>query len=89
MSAQIVDDFSQRTIVHVSSDSKEFAEKSAAGAEKKPLSKTDRSKIVGQMVAEKAKGKGVTKVVFDRKGFAYHGRVKALADAARSGGLQF
>ena len=47
------------------------------------------AQIVGKRIAEKAKAAGVEKVAFDRSGFAYHGRVKALADAAREGGLQF
>ncbi|CAD5108886.1 50S ribosomal protein L18 [Zestomonas carbonaria] len=49
----------------------------------------DAAKKVGQLVAERAKAAGVTKVAFDRSGFKYHGRVKALADAAREGGLEF
>ncbi len=50
---------------------------------------TDAATTVGQMIAEKAKAAGVTKVAFDRSGFKYHGRVKALADAAREAGLEF
>lgn len=49
----------------------------------------DAAKLVGRLVAERAKTKGVTQVAFDRSGFKYHGRVKALAEAAREGGLQF
>ena len=49
----------------------------------------DAAKKVGQLVAERAKGAGITQVAFDRSGFKYHGRVKALADAAREGGLEF
>ncbi len=52
-------------------------------------SKSDRAKQVGQLLAERAKEKGITTVVFDRGGFLYHGRIKALADGAREGGLQF
>ena len=49
----------------------------------------DAAKVVGKLIAERAKAKGVTAVAFDRSGFSYHGRVKALAEAAREGGLQF
>ncbi len=49
----------------------------------------DAATKVGQLIAERAKAKGITKVAFDRSGFKYHGRVKALADAAREGGLEF
>ena len=49
----------------------------------------DAAAAVGKLIAERAKGAGVTKVAFDRSGFKYHGRVKALADAAREGGLEF
>lgn len=51
--------------------------------------KTEVSQLVGQLIARRALGKGVTKVVFDRAGYKYHGRIKALADAARQAGLQF
>jgi large subunit ribosomal protein L18 len=51
--------------------------------------KSDRAKQVGQLLAERAKEKGITTVVFDRGGFLYHGRIKALADGAREGGLTF
>lgn len=51
--------------------------------------KTEQAKAVGQLIAEKAKAAGVQSVVFDRGGYLYHGRVKALADGAREGGLQF
>lgn len=49
----------------------------------------DAAEVVGRLIAERAKAKGVSQVAFDRSGFKYHGRVKALADAAREGGLQF
>jgi large subunit ribosomal protein L18 len=81
--AQLVDDEKGITIVQVGSSGKEIA---AQIAHKK---KSEISKIVGELLAEKAKEKGVSKVVFDRKGYLYHGRVKALADAARGKGLQF
>ncbi len=86
MYAQIVDDISQTTIAQVGSTSKEVAAILAA-AEKK--SKVDVSAVIGGIIADKAKDKGVTTVVFDRKGYAYHGRVKALAEAARAKGLVF
>ncbi len=83
--AQIVDDISGKTIVQVGSRGKEFSQKTAG----KELTKTDISKMVGEMLAVLAKEKGVTTVIFDRKGYLYHGRVKALAEAARSNGLVF
>jgi large subunit ribosomal protein L18 len=55
----------------------------------KGLKKTEQAKLVGKAIAERAKGKGVKKVVFDRGGFKYSGRIKALADGAREGGLEF
>lgn len=79
--AQIIDDVNGVTLCGASSLIKEI--QSADG------SKTDKSKLVGQMVAERAKEKGISTVVFDRGGFKYHGRVKALAEGAREGGLEF
>jgi len=84
--AQIIDDQSGRSLAQAGSTNKEIKAKIA---EKKKLSKTEVSKLVGELIADKAKEKGVTKIVFDRKGYAYHGRVKALAEAARKKGLQF
>jgi large subunit ribosomal protein L18 len=83
--AQIIDDNSGKTIVQVGSRSKEFSQKITG----KELTKTDISKKIGEMLAAMAKEKGITSVVFDRKGYLYHGRVKALAEAARSNGLVF
>jgi large subunit ribosomal protein L18 len=83
MYAQLVDDEKGVTIVQVGSTGKELA---ARVSQKK---KIEISKIVGELLAEKAKEKSITKVVFDRKGYLYHGRVKALAEAARGKGLQF
>ena len=88
MSAQIIDDFERKTLAYVTSASKTFAEKVAA-SEKKSMSQMEKSALVGRLLAEQAKERGVTKVVFDRKGYTYHGCVKALAEAARSSGLQF
>lgn len=79
--AQIIDDTSGKTLVTASSMEK--ALKGFKGT------KTEKSVAVGKLIAEKAKQKGIQSVVFDRNGFLYHGRVKALADAAREGGLIF
>lgn len=82
--AQIIDDDNGKTIVSASSLSKEISEqlKSAKG-------KIEKSKIVGNLIAKIAIENKITEVVFDRNGFRYHGRIKALADAAREGGLKF
>jgi large subunit ribosomal protein L18 len=77
--AQVIDDEGGRTIAGASS---------LGGADVKG-GNLDGAKAVGLLVAERAKAAGVTKVVFDRGGYLYHGRVKALADAAREGGLEF
>jgi large subunit ribosomal protein L18 len=82
---QIVDDSTGTTLVYVSGSTK--AVRDRVPADKK--SKSVLAKIVGEITAEKAKEKGIAKVVFDRKGYLYHGRVKALADGARSKGLSF
>lgn len=74
---QLIDDLAGHTIA--AATSKE--------AEKGP--KTHQAQTVGTLIAEKAKAAGITKVVFDRGGFLYHGRIKALANAAREGGLEF
>ena len=78
--AQIIDDVNGKTLVSASSLEKAFE---CDGT------KTDAAKKVGQVVAERAKDKGIDTVVFDRGGYVYHGRVKALAEGAREGGLQF
>ncbi len=80
---QVVDDSRGQTLVSASSRDKEVRKtlKSGAGVA--------AAKVVGKVLAERAKAVGITRVVFDRGGYAYHGRVKALADAAREGGLQF
>lgn len=83
--AQIIDDLSGKTIVQVGSRGKTFAEK-ISGRE---VTKSEMSKIVGELIAEQAKDKGVSTVVFDRKGYLFHGRIKALAEAARENGLVF
>lgn len=81
---QLVDDVSGKTLVTASSSEKAIAPKS-----KKPVTKTELSSIVGKELAIRAKKKNLSKVVFDRNGFLYHGRVKAFADGAREGGLKF
>jgi len=82
--AQLIDDSTGNTIVAVSSLSKDLQAdlKSAKG-------KIDKSKLVGSLLAKKALEKNVKNVVFDRSGYKYHGRVKAIADGAREGGLVF
>ena len=82
--AQLVDDVNSKTIVSASSTSKEIEDK-IKGAK----SKIDRSKEVGKLLGEKAKSANIEKVVFDRNGYLYHGRVKALAEGARESGLHF
>jgi large subunit ribosomal protein L18 len=82
---QIIDDANGKTLLQVGSNSKEV--QGRIPADKK--SKSAVAKLVGEITAEKAKEKGIAKVVFDSKGYLYHGRVKALADGARSKGLAF
>ena len=78
--AQVIDDVSGKTLVSASSLDKAF---------KGSGSNCESAKKVGQMVAERAKAAGITNVVFDRGGYVYHGRVAALAEGAREGGLEF
>jgi len=80
---QVIDDRSGRTIVSASSVDKETKKGLKGGGN------IASAKAVGKIIADRAKAAGVTKVVFDRGGYKYHGRVKALADAAREAGLQF
>ena len=82
--AQLVDDLTGRTILTVSSRDKDVAPKV-----KTVKGKIAASKIVGGSLAAKAKEKGIQRVCFDRSGYLYHGRVKAVADGAREGGLNF
>ena len=81
--AQLVDDTQGRTLTTVSTLSPEIRD------EIKGKRKIEQSAIVGKLIAEKAKSLNIENVVFDRRGFKYHGRVKALADAARENGLKF
>jgi large subunit ribosomal protein L18 len=82
--AVIVDDDAGRTLVQVSSTAQDLAKAAGEGSVK-----MRRSQAVGTEIARRAKEKGISKVAFDRGGRLYHGRVKALADAARKGGLEF
>ena len=82
--AQIIDDIKGVTIVSASTIDKELKVKI-----KKADTKTEQGKLVGKVLAERAINKKIKKVVFDRNGFSYQGRVKALAEAAREGGLSF
>jgi large subunit ribosomal protein L18 len=79
--AQVIDDASGRTLAAAST-----AEKELKGSKS---TKSEEAAIVGRLVAERAKAAGVERVVFDRAGFRYHGRIKSLADAAREAGLDF
>ena len=82
--AQVIDDDSGRTVVSASS-----VEKDLRADGRKRGSNVEAAKAVGRLIADRAKAKGIEAVVFDRGGFHYHGRIKALADAAREGGLEF
>ncbi|MGE4056972.1 MAG: 50S ribosomal protein L18 [Vicinamibacterales bacterium] len=81
--AQVIDDTVGRTLAAASDLDADLS------ASVKDKTKTERARVVGQAVAERAKAKGIELVVFDRGGFQYHGRVRALADAAREAGLGF
>ncbi|WP_262245006.1 50S ribosomal protein L18 [Parapedobacter soli] len=78
--AQVIDDKAGTTLVSASTHSKDFDS---------PGSKIEQSKAVGKLVAERAIAAGINKVVFDRNGYLYHGRVKSLAEGAREAGLDF
>ena len=78
-----VDDTSGRTLAAVDSRAPDFRQKAKAGGN------VAAAKIVGELLAQRAKARGISQVVFDRGGYQYHGRVKALADAARAAGLAF
>jgi large subunit ribosomal protein L18 len=82
--AQVIDDLAGHTLVAASDLEAEIRERAGEDA-----TKTAKAKTVGQIIAERAKAAGIETVVFDRGGFLYHGRVKAVADGAREGGLVF
>jgi large subunit ribosomal protein L18 len=79
--AQVIDDSAGRTLAAASS-----LERELKGGDD---SKTERAKRVGALIGERARAAGVTRVVFDRAGFRYHGRIRALAEGARESGLEF
>jgi large subunit ribosomal protein L18 len=81
--AQVIDDVEGRTLVAASTLDPDLRE--GLGG----VRKSEQAKLVGKLVAERARAKGVDKVVFDRGGYLYHGRVRALAEAAREAGLEF
>ena len=81
--AQVIDDTKGETVASASSLEKAQRESAKTGAN------IAAAKVVGKLIAERAKEKGIKDVVFDRGGYIYHGRIKALADAAREGGLNF
>ena len=81
--AQVIDDSQGHTLTSASTLDPEIKDEIAGKA------KTDKSELVGSLIAKRALSSGVNQVVFDRGGYKYHGRVKALAEAARQGGLKF
>ena len=81
--AQVIDDTTQTTLAAASTVDKELKAAVKSGGN------IESAKLVGQLIAKRAKEKGVAKVVFDRGGYQYHGRVKSLAEAAREAGLEF
>jgi len=82
--AQIIDDTRGHTLVAASTLEREVRERFP-----NPHPKVEEARVVGQVIGERALAQGITKVVFDRGGYKYHGRVEALADGARAAGLQF
>ena len=80
---QVIDDLAGHTVTSASTLDPEIKPKL------KDLKPVEKAKLVGGLIAERAKSKGITEVVFDRGGYRYHGRVRALAEAAREGGLKF
>jgi large subunit ribosomal protein L18 len=82
--AQVIDDTKGHTLVSASDLESEVRDRAGDGA-----NKTTRAKVVGEIVAERAKAAGISAVVFDRGGFLYHGRIRAVAEGARESGLTF
>ena len=80
ISCQIIDDLAAATLVSASTKEKSFEGKGT---------KSEQANAIGKIIAERAKEKGIEDVVFDRSGYLYHGRIKALAEGAREGGLKF
>jgi large subunit ribosomal protein L18 len=78
---QVIDDVNGKTLASASSNDK--------GITEQKVNKIEQAKLVGTLIAEKAKEQGVETVVFDRSGYLYHGRIKSLGEAARKGGLKF
>jgi large subunit ribosomal protein L18 len=88
--AQLIDDDSGKTLVTASSlDMRPATAPPSPTEPQSKARKTERAKAVGSMLGERAKAKGIEEAVFDRGGYRYHGRVKALGDGARSAGLRF
>lgn len=81
--AQVVDDVAGKTIAHCSTLAKDVK------PQVDDSNKSDAAKLVGKTLAAQLKAQGITKIVFDRNGYLYHGRIKALAEGAREGGLEF
>jgi large subunit ribosomal protein L18 len=81
--AQVIDDTEGRTLAAASSLDKEVRDQVAS------LKKAEQAKVVGEVLARRAKARGIDKVVFDRGGYKYHGRVRSLAEGARAEGLEF
>ena len=81
LSAQIIDDKQKKTLVSASSIEKEF--------KKNKMKKIEKSNLIGEIVAKRAKEKNINEVYFDRGGYKYHGRIKALAETLRKNGLKF
>lgn len=81
--AQVIDDTTGHTLAHASTTDKSLRESLKSGGN------IEAAKAVGKLIAERSKEKGINAVVFDRAGYKYHGRIQALADSAREGGLEF